>query len=129
MQLEGLGLFLALAGMGVALIVWGRHLLDDGTAVEQVASRSPPRPSERRRRSSALARARRVGARTDGPCCGRMLWRRVGALGAALVFPFRSLGPQPTDAGARDSPWREGLRLVDDGAGHPSSTSCPRVAS
>ena len=44
----------------------------------------------------------------------RLLLASVGTLGLALVFPFRSLGPQPTNETLETSPWRDGLRLVDD---------------
>ncbi len=112
-QLEGLGLFLALTGMGVALIVWGRHLLDDGTAVEpreQLATSASDREAFER----SIERDDRPDRRT---LLRRMLMGSVGALGLALVFPLRSLGPQPTEEALETSPWRDGLRLVDQDGG------------
>jgi len=76
-QLEGLGLFLALTGMGVALIVWGRHLLDDGTAVEhreQLATSASDREAFERSIERDDRPDRRILLR-------RMLMGSVGALG------------------------------------------------
>ncbi len=109
-QLEGLGLFVSLAGIGVALVVWGRHLLGHTVASQQ---REPLASTEEEREEfrAALDRESVLERRT---LLRRMLGVAVVALGAAAVFPFRSLGPRPTNAALEDSPWGPGLRLVDD---------------
>ena len=109
-QLEGLGLFVSLAGIGVALVVWGRHLLGHTVASQQ---REPLASTEEERLEfrAALDRESVLERRT---LLRRMLGVALVALGAAAVFPFRSLGPRPTNAALEDSPWGAGLRLVDD---------------
>jgi ubiquinol-cytochrome c reductase iron-sulfur subunit len=110
-QLEGLGLFTSLAGIGLALVVWGRHLLGHTVASQE---REPLASTEDERNDfrAALDRESVLERRT---LLRRMLALAVVALGAAAVFPFRSLGPRPTNAALEDSPWRAGMRLVDDG--------------
>jgi ubiquinol-cytochrome c reductase iron-sulfur subunit len=111
-QLEGLLLGLALGGLGFGFVTWGNHLLPQGPVVEQ-RHELPSGPAERERLESDLERGGVVARR-------RLLLRALGlalaGLGAAALFPIRSLGPKPGDA-LTDTPWRRGRRLVtEDGA-------------
>ncbi len=112
-QVEGLGLFAALGGLGVALVVWGRHLLDTGVTAEP-RHQLGTSDADREAFEQSLERDEVVGRR-------RMLWGMlagaIGAFGVALVFPLRSLGPSPGQT-LSASPWRRGLRLVDE-SGRP----------
>jgi len=57
-------------------------------------------------------------------CCLRRRFLRgslgaaLVALGAAFVFPLRSLGPRPRDSQLDATPWHDGVRLVTE-AGRP----------
>ncbi len=116
-QVEGIALFVALGGLGVALVIWGRHLLDTGPAREH---RHPlgTSPAERQAFETSLDRDQAIGRR-------RLLWGMLagaaGAFGVALLFPLRSLGPSPGQSLAA-SPWRRGLRLIDS-QGRPVKAS------
>ncbi len=107
-QVEGIGLFAALGGLGTALVIWGRHLLDTGPDAE---SRHPlgTTAADREAFEQSLERDQLVGRR-------RALWGLLAAAGSAfgvaLLFPLRSLGPSPGQT-LSASPWRRGLRLVD----------------
>ena len=105
---QGLGLLAALGGIGVALIVWGRHVLDEG---EREEPRHPlaSSPEEREDVEASIERDEPVARRRA------LRWLLGGALVAfagALLAPIRSLGPAPS-ASVGASPWRRGQRLVD----------------
>ena len=94
-QLEGILLALASGGIGVGIVVVGQgvHAGDDEVVEERehVASTRGRRASVRRR---LRARARQA-LRPAPPARAPPAPRRVAALGAALLFPIRSLGPRP----------------------------------
>ena len=111
--LEGSALLAVLGGIGVGLVVWGRHVLDTGEAAED---RHPLRGSSEDRRQVVES------IRRDAPVARRrvligLLGGAVGAFGAVMLFPIRSLGPA-VRTNLSPSPWRAGLRLVDQD-GHP----------
>jgi ubiquinol-cytochrome c reductase iron-sulfur subunit len=102
----GLGLALALGGMGVGLVSWSNSI-DHGDDTEP-RHRLEPTPEEIEAQREALSRGT------------ELLGRRkvlLAAAGAAIVSavammaaPLRSLGPKP--ANLRSSPWKAGKRLV-----------------
>lgn len=91
-QLEGLLLAVATGGIGTGIVVWAKRYMPDEEAVEE---RKPLASSEED--IAAFTADFEVGERS-------VLRRRVlvgsigaalAALGAALLFPIRSLGPRP----------------------------------
>jgi len=91
-QLEGIFLFLALGGIGVGLVAWAKRFM--------------PNREETEDRGRLESTEEEVAAFTaDFEAGERVLGRRsllvklavgaFGALGVALLFPVRSLGPRP----------------------------------
>jgi ubiquinol-cytochrome c reductase iron-sulfur subunit len=106
-QLEGILLALALGGVGAAIVIWAIALLAAPIEVEE-------------RHSLESSGEERAGAREaldpEQISRRRFLVRLLGGasavLGAALVLPALSLGPEP----GRDlfrTGWRAGSRVVD----------------
>jgi ubiquinol-cytochrome c reductase iron-sulfur subunit len=104
-QWGGAFLAVALGGLGAALVWWGHRLLREPTAVQE---REPlaSDPAERRAALDAFDADQVLERR---PALRRMLLLAGAAVGAAAVFPFRSLGPRPH----RTHPWHDGVELVD----------------
>jgi ubiquinol-cytochrome c reductase iron-sulfur subunit len=98
-QLEGTLLALALGGIGIAAISWGNHLMPNGPFTQSREELATRVPSER------VSLERR-------PFLTRLLVGAGGALGVALVFPLRSLGPNPGNT-LNHTSWTAGARLVD----------------
>jgi ubiquinol-cytochrome c reductase iron-sulfur subunit len=115
-QLEGALLAVALGGLGIGMILWGKRLLPTEQVTE--ARDIPSPPGERRAAEAALARGEEeIGRRRF---LTRLLFAALGALGLAALFPIRSLGPSPGRSLFR-SKWRPGALLVDeDGASVPA---------
>jgi quinol---cytochrome c reductase iron-sulfur subunit len=109
-QLEGACLALALGGLGVALLVWGKKLLPlPPGGVTQRRHVDPSTPAERSELEGVLGEgAQAVGRRTF---LVRLAIAAAGALGLAALFPIRSLGPSPGRS-LFTTPWRAGLRVV-----------------
>ncbi|HEX2041462.1 MAG TPA: Rieske (2Fe-2S) protein [Acidimicrobiales bacterium] len=107
-QGEGALLFLSLGGVGVGLVLWGRHLLGDQEVTEE---RKELEASEEEREGvgAALESDAGLGRRRF---LGRLLAGAAGALGLAALFPVRSLGPSPGDR-LRRTAWHPGVRLID----------------
>ncbi|RGC66740.1 Rieske [2Fe-2S] domain protein [Micromonospora sp. MW-13] len=111
---EGVTLSVAFAGLAVGLSQWGRHLVPTGGYVEEHEGFAPP-PFEQTMTTRALTAP-------DSPVRRRGLLAALGlaltALGAAALFPLRSLLPfdrvRPVRA-RTDTPWGPGVRLVDAG--------------
>ncbi|MEH0841979.1 Rieske 2Fe-2S domain-containing protein [Micromonospora sp. CPCC 205711] len=114
---EGICLAVACAGLAVGLAVWGRRLVPVGGYVEEHEGFAPP-PAEQAMTAAVLTAP-------DSPVRRRGLLAALGlaltALGAAALFPLRSLLPwdraDPVKA-LKDTPWGPGVRLVD-GDGRP----------
>ena len=106
-QLEGPLLAVALGGIATALILWGKRILPD---TQETEPRDLPSPGDDVRAASEtieeggeeLARRRFLV---------RLLAAAGGALGVALVFPIRSLGPSPGRS-LLETPWRAGTHVV-----------------
>ncbi|SRR5581483_20200 len=109
-QLEGVFLFLALGSLAVGLALWAHHFLPEGGEIEE---RHPLRSSDEER--SAFAEAFQRGERqlTRRRLLLTLLGGGITALGAAALFPIRSLGTGPLPA-LRTTAWSKGKRLVDD---------------
>lgn len=108
-RLEGILLALALAGLGYGFVVWGRELLPQGP-VEEQREVLPTSEEDRDSFEESLDRPDMVERR-------KLLTRTLGlagaAMAAALVFPIRSLGPNPGRTLERTA-WRRGSRVVDE---------------
>ncbi|MGH9006034.1 MAG: Rieske 2Fe-2S domain-containing protein, partial [Acidimicrobiia bacterium] len=113
-QAEGVLLALSLGGIGVGIVVWAKAFMPD----DEVAEERPPLASSEEEVSAFAAdfqagesslRSRRVLLGTAGGACA--------ALGVAVLFPIRSLGPRP-GRGLKETPYREGnVRVVrEDGS-------------
>ncbi|HZA76579.1 MAG TPA: Rieske 2Fe-2S domain-containing protein [Acidimicrobiales bacterium] len=113
-QLEGVLLALTLGGIGVGIVLWAKHFMPG----EEVAEERHPMASTEEEVAAFAAdfqaggtslRRRRVLVATAGGACT--------ALGVALLFPVRSLGPRP-GRGLKQTPFRGGgVRLVrEDGS-------------
>ncbi|MGH9062889.1 MAG: ubiquinol-cytochrome c reductase iron-sulfur subunit [Acidimicrobiales bacterium] len=116
-QIEGGFLGLAFGALGAGLAAWAKYLMPKGPFVEardyedrhDLASK----PEDRQAFVGAFGRGAVVLGRR------RMLMGLLGAAGAAvgavLIFPLRSLGPQPKQS-LFHTAWKKGTRLVrDDG--------------
>jgi len=108
-QVEGALLAVAFGGLGFGFVVWANKLLPQGPFEEQrhelVAGTEEWQAVE--------ADIERGGALGRRALLLRALTAAVGALGVALLFPIRSLGPRPGRALLRTS-WRPGLPLVTE---------------
>lgn len=110
-QLEGVFLALSLGGIGAALIVWGKRILAGPDDVEPREAGSPP--SDVAEAEEAIEEGgERIARRRF---LVRLLAAAGGALGVALLFPVRSLGPSPGDT-LLVTPWKKGTRLVTEDA-------------
>lgn len=107
-QLEGLFLALALGAMGLGFVLWAKRFMPDDPVVE---AREPVASTEAEveafreeyEQGEHILTRRRLLVRSAGTA--------LAALGAALLFPIRSLGPRP-GAGLKSTPFRAGTYLV-----------------
>jgi ubiquinol-cytochrome c reductase iron-sulfur subunit len=110
-QAEGILLAIVLGGIGVGVVLWAKHFMP----TEEVAEdRHPMESSEEdiaafaadfQAGGSGLQRRRVLVATAGGACA---------ALGVALLFPIRSLGPRP-GRGFKQTAYKGGnIRVVDE---------------
>jgi ubiquinol-cytochrome c reductase iron-sulfur subunit len=110
-QAEGIMLAVVLGGIGVGIVLWAKHFMP----TEEVAEdRHPMESSEEdiaafaadfQAGGSSLQRRRVLVATAGGACA---------ALGVALLFPIRSLGPRP-GRGLKQTAYKGGdIRVVDE---------------
>ena len=107
-QLEGVFLAVSLAGIGVGLILWSKRFMPHQPVVE---ARHPIASSEAEvdafreefEQGESILTRRKLLVRSAGTA--------VAALGAALLFPIRSLGPRP-GKGLKTTPFKAGVYLV-----------------
>jgi ubiquinol-cytochrome c reductase iron-sulfur subunit len=106
-QLQGIGLAVALGGMGTAIVIWALALIEAPVEIEELHSFATGR-------ESAGQGDRGIGAEeiSRRRFLTRLLGGAGGILAAALVLPAFSLGPQPGTDLFRTA-WRRGMRLVD----------------
>ena len=109
-QLEGVFLALALGGFGVGLILWAKRFMP----TEEVAEERP-RLASTEEDLAAFTRSFEAGENTlvRRGLLVKMAAGALGALGLALVFPIRSLGPRPGRA-LKETAFGPGVRLVDE---------------
>jgi ubiquinol-cytochrome c reductase iron-sulfur subunit len=108
-QAEGALLGVSLGSIGAALILWGKRILDMPNDVEPREPPSPPAEVEDAEQAVEEG-AERIARRRF---LVRLLGAAGGALGVALLFPVRSLGPSPGDT-LLVTRWKRGARLVTD---------------
>jgi ubiquinol-cytochrome c reductase iron-sulfur subunit len=108
-QAEGALLGTALLSLGAGLAVWAHWLMPRGPFVEQ---RHSLHSTEDDRAAFEQDLDRRPGLSRRKLLIGG-LTGALGALGVALLFPIRSLGPNPGTTLLR-TPWRRGSRAVTE---------------
>ncbi|MGI8939851.1 MAG: cytochrome bc1 complex Rieske iron-sulfur subunit [Iamia sp.] len=107
-QLEGIFLAVALAGLGIGFILWSKEFMPHQPVVE---ARHPIASSEEEidafreefEQGESILTRRKLLVRSAGAA--------MAALGAALLFPIRSLGPRP-GKGLKTTPFKAGTHLV-----------------
>jgi ubiquinol-cytochrome c reductase iron-sulfur subunit len=107
-QLEGLFLAIALGGIGLGFVLWAKRFMPHDPVVE---ARHPIASSEEEidafreefEQGEVILTRRKLLVRSAGAA--------MAALGAALLFPIRSLGPRP-GAGLKETPFEQGIYLV-----------------
>jgi len=120
-QLEGTFLAVAFLSLGVGFVVWAHHLLPTAphTEARPLLGTTPAERDELIEdldRGGVLERRRfLLGALTSA----------LGAIGVALLFPIRSLGPRPGHA-LEHTPWRAGTRVVTSDGSPVTAASVPR---
>ncbi len=107
-QLEGLLLAVSLLGIGVGMVIWAKRFLPN----DEVEEERHPLASE----PEEVADVAREVARGEEAIGSRrlivgLIAGGLGALGLALLFPVRSLGPRP-GRGLFRTEMAEGRRLV-----------------
>jgi ubiquinol-cytochrome c reductase iron-sulfur subunit len=107
-QLEGLFLAISLGGIGIGLILWAQRLMPVGHSV-QSREKLPSPAAERERAERSFERGAEILSRRQALL--RLLGAALAALGAAALFPIRSLGRAPGSA-LLHTEWKAGLRAV-----------------
>ncbi len=109
-QVLGVTLGAALVTLGFGMAVWSKRLMPQGPFVEERPDIEPTAEEE-----DAAAEAFRGGERGIGrrKILGPLFAAAAGALGIAVLFPFRSLGPRPGNA-LRTTGWAPGVRVVNE---------------
>jgi ubiquinol-cytochrome c reductase iron-sulfur subunit len=107
-QVEGLLIFGAFGGFGVALVLWAKHLLPHDEAVQERHTFEST-PEEQKEFTDTLDNGvYDIGRRKF---LTRLGGGALGAIGLAAIFPLKSLGPNPGDT-LFHTHWKKGLRLV-----------------
>lgn len=115
-QAEGALILVCFGALGAGLVAVAHRILSTGP-FEEEREALPTTAEERKAFEQDLERGEGVTRRRF--LTGSLL-AALGAIGAALVFPIRSLGPSPGRSLER-TPWRRGSRLVTaDGAAVPA---------
>jgi ubiquinol-cytochrome c reductase iron-sulfur subunit len=111
-QLEGLLLGVAIGGIGLGVVIWAKAFMPDEEVEED---RHAPPSSEDAFEALAADFEYAGGVIQRRHLLVRMATGAVAALGVALVFPIRSLGPRP-GRDLKQTPYTDGVRLVrEDG--------------
>ncbi|HEY2997557.1 MAG TPA: Rieske 2Fe-2S domain-containing protein [Acidimicrobiales bacterium] len=112
-QAEGVLLAVILGGIGVGIVLWAKHFMPaDVVEEERHPLESTPEEIEAFaadfETGGSTLRSRRILVATAGGACA--------ALGVAVLFPIRSLGPRP-GRGLKETPYRQApIRVVrEDG--------------
>jgi ubiquinol-cytochrome c reductase iron-sulfur subunit len=107
-QLEGALLAVALGGIGVGLVKWGKQLMPVGEDVQERGS-LPSTSAERAAAEESFEEGTRILARRT--VLVRLLLAAAAGLVVVATFPVRSLGGRPGRA-LFETDWREGVRAV-----------------
>jgi ubiquinol-cytochrome c reductase iron-sulfur subunit len=111
-QLEGVMIFFALGGLAVGFVVYANELLPGGHFVEERHPLEPPSDEHEEAVEDVEAESEGLGRRKF---IGYSLGGALTALGAAAVFPIRSLGEAPGEQLLHTS-WTEGsVAVTTDG--------------
>lgn len=112
-QIEGLLLFGAFGGFGVAMVLWAKHLMPHEVSTQE-RHHFESTPEEQKQLLDTLDAGvyditrRRFLARLGGGA--------IGAIGLAALFPLKSLGPNPGNS-LFHTQWKAGMRLTrEDGS-------------
>jgi quinol---cytochrome c reductase iron-sulfur subunit len=108
-QVEGALILASFGALGAGLVTTAHRLLPD-EPFEEEREPLPTTPEDRRAFAEDFDRGESVTRRR---LLIASLVAAVGAIGAALLFPIRSLGPSPGTSLER-TPWRRGKRLVNE---------------
>jgi ubiquinol-cytochrome c reductase iron-sulfur subunit len=106
-QAEGVLLGVGLLAIGVGLVLWAHWLMPKGPFEQQ---RHPLPSSDAELEAFEETLEHPEGMSRRKLLVGGLLGA-LGALGVALVFPIRSLGPSPGTSLLR-TPWRRGTRAI-----------------
>lgn len=120
-QWQGLLLGVAFVSVGAGLVEWGKRLLPYGVEREPREPLPSPAPQREALEADIEGSEAVLGRRA---LLGRALAGALAAIGAALVFPIRSLGPRPGRS-LLETPWRDGVRLVTDDGQPVTASSVP----
>jgi ubiquinol-cytochrome c reductase iron-sulfur subunit len=108
-QWEGAFLFLALGGIGVGIVTWGKYLVPQGPYVQERHELKSD-PAEIEAMHASLSRG--LGQLERRKFLLRLLGGAVGVFGIINLFPFlRSLGPLPGKS-LFVTDWKKGSALV-----------------
>ncbi len=108
-QLEGGFLFLALAGIGVGVVTWGKYLVPQGPYVQDRPEMKSPEPEVAAMNASLERGISQISRRRF---LLRLLGGSVGVFAVVNLFPFlRSLGPLPQKS-LFVTNWKKGSKLV-----------------
>ncbi len=113
-QLEGALLFVCLGGLGFGITLWGRSLMAQGPFIQERENLIGSEEDQAAFKDSFVRGEESFERRRT---LLRLLLGGFGALGLALVFPIRSLGPNPGRT-LFHTQWRQGSRMVRND-GHP----------
>lgn len=109
-QVEGALLGIALGGLAIGLVMWGKELMPSGPFVEE-RDVLPSATGEREEAADAFeAGADQLQRRSF---LVKALGGALAALGLAALFPIRSLGTRPGRS-LFTTPWDEGVRVVTE---------------
>jgi ubiquinol-cytochrome c reductase iron-sulfur subunit len=106
-QIEGIVLGIALAALGIGIVLWAQDLMDTPDVVEERHSAASS-PADAAEFQAALHEEAGFSRRR---LLVGMLLTALAGLGAALAVPALSLGPAP-GAEQFSTSWRTGRRLV-----------------
>lgn len=112
-QAEGAMLFVSLGGLGLGITVWGKSLMAQGP-FEQERENLVGTEADQEAFKAAFGRGEESFESRRKLL--RLLFAAMGAVGVALIFPIRSLGPNPRRTLFRTQ-WREGSLMVDSTGG------------
>lgn len=110
-ELEGILLAVAVGGIGLGVVIWAKAFMPD-EEVEEDRKAPPSSPEDVAAFAADFDHVGQVVTRRR--LLVRMAGGAVAALGVALLFPIRSLGPRP-GRDLKRTPFAEGgLRLVTE---------------